>query len=92
MAESLRELLRFLAGPGQTEANTWFVDLFLNEDKTWEAEWADFPEPIHDIVADMASALHDTVTAPHIARNVDSTPGQLLARLKHALLSQSHNW
>jgi len=29
----------------------------------------------------MAGALHDTVKAPHIARNFYSTPEQLLARL-----------
>src|SRR5688500_6905182 len=50
LALALRPLFQFLCGPGRTAANTWFVDLFLNQDDGWEADWGELPEPLHDIV------------------------------------------
>ena len=40
------------------------------------------PDPFHDIFADMSGALHDTISAPEIAENFDSTPEQLLKRAR----------
>jgi len=54
------------------------VDMFLLLDDCWLND--DLPEAYHDILADMGGALHDTITAPQIAENFDSTPEQLLAR------------
>ena len=90
LVAAAKSLLKFLSGPGRTEANTWFVDLFLNQDEGWQAEWAAFPDPLHDVIADMAGALHDTVTSPEVARNFSSTPEQLLARLQE-LEERGHN-
>jgi hypothetical protein len=79
------DLLEFLASrQGRTDANVRFIDYELsNEDDVWDRiELIEAEDPIlADVVRDMAGALHDTVKARHIARNFDSTPEQLLARL-----------
>ena len=74
-------LLEFLCSPaGRTDSNCRAVDTFLMLDECWLSD--ELPESYHEIVADMGGALHDTVTAPHIAENFDSTPEQLLARAR----------
>ena len=79
------DLLKFLTSRrGRTDSNMRFVDYGLsNDDDVWERiELVEADDPIlADVVRDMAGALHDTVKAPTIARNFDSTPEQLLARL-----------
>jgi hypothetical protein len=35
-------------------------------------------DEFHDILADMSEALHDTVSAPEVAAEFESTPEQLL--------------
>lgn len=77
----LDSLLQYLCSPqGRTDGNCRFVDFFFME----HDEWAErgLPDRLHDVLADMAAALHDTCSAPDIARNFDSTPEQLLARLR----------
>lgn len=75
-------LLEFLATPeGRTNSNCWAVDLFCMSDD-WERDWGELPQEFIDILTDMAGALHDTVKAPDIARNFDSTPEQLLERAR----------
>lgn len=80
------DLLTFLASrKGRTDSNVRFVDYGLsNDDDIWERlELVETDDPIlADVVRDMAGALHDTVKAPHIAGNFDSTPEQLLVRLE----------
>jgi hypothetical protein len=50
-------------------------------DDDWERPWGDrLPDDFQDVLADMAGALHDTVSAPEVASNFDSTPEQLLGR------------
>lgn len=79
---ALERLLVFLAGPaGRTDANCRAIDTFLC---LGEFEWPDLPDSIQDVLADMAGALHDTVSSPKVARNFESTPEQLLARLRAA--------
>ncbi len=76
---SLISLLEFLASPqGRTDENCRATDYFLMLDEEWDSEG--LPEAYADILADMSGALHDTVSAPHIAENFDSTPEQLLRR------------
>jgi erythromycin esterase-like protein len=79
------DLLKFLASrKGRTDSNVRFVDYGLsNDDDVWDRiELIEAADPIlADVVRDMAGALHDTVKAPYVARNFDSTPEQLLARL-----------
>lgn len=73
-------VLSFLASPaGRTDANCRAVDYFLC---LGEFELPDLPNPLGDILADMAGALHDTVSSPDIAAICESTPEQLLARLR----------
>jgi hypothetical protein len=50
------------------------------------------PEPFVDILADMGSALHDTVSAPLIAANFQSTPEQLLERARRLLTWSTPRW
>src|SRR5262245_52664048 len=74
-------VLEFLASPrGRTDANCRTVDSFLMRDETWDGDR--FPQAYVDVLADMAGALHDTITAPDIAANFESTPEQLLERAR----------
>ena len=82
--QNLRELLRFLAHEGRTNANCWAVDLFFCNSQGWERDWGDLdlPEQIHDVLAKMGEALHDTVGTPDIAQNFGCLPEQLLEALE----------
>ena len=74
-------VLEFLASPvGRTDANCHAVDSFLFEDSVWYSHR--LPEQFVEVLSDMGGILHDTVSAPHIAQNFDSTPEQLLARAR----------
>jgi hypothetical protein len=73
-------LLEFLSSPaGRTDANCRAVDRFFFLDESWLSDR--LPEAYHDIIAHM-DALHDTVSAPHVAQNFDSATEQLLARAR----------
>ncbi len=84
LKRNLRELLRFLAHEGRTNANCWAVDLFFCNSQGWERDWGDLdlPEQIHDVLAKMGEALHDTVGTPDIAQNFGCLPEQLLEALE----------
>ena len=74
-------LLEFLSSPaGRTDENCRAVDTFLMVDECWLSD--DLPESYHAVIADMGATLHDTVAAPHIAENFESTPEQLVARAR----------
>jgi hypothetical protein len=78
---ALIEVLEFLASPrGRTNVNCHAVDSFLMRYETWGGDR--LPQPFVDVLADMAGALHDTITAPNIAANFESTPEQLLERAR----------
>jgi len=83
---SLEHLLAFLAGEGRTNANCWATDLFFANCIGWERDWGDcdLPEGLHDVVAMMGEALHDTVKASSFAENFGCLPEQLLERLRQA--------
>lgn len=72
-------LLEYFSSPeGRTDINCKAVDsLFMSDDLWLEC---DLPSEFHDIFADMSGALHDTMSAPEIAANFESTPEQLLKR------------
>ena len=73
-------LLEFLSSPaGRTDENCKAVDRFFFQDDEWLSDR--LPEAYHDVIAHM-DALHDTITAPDIAKNFDATPEQLLARAR----------
>lgn len=84
LTKSLQELLTFLAAEGRTNANCWAADLFFCNCKEWERDWGncDLPEMVHDVIAMMGEALHDTVLAPDVAENFGCLPEQLLARVR----------
>ncbi len=80
VAVALECLLVFLTSPaGQTDANCTAIDSFLC---LGEFERPELPDVFQEILADMAGALHDTVSDPEIAANFDSTPEQLLVRIR----------
>jgi hypothetical protein len=79
--QHLDSLLQYLrSAEGRTDSNCRFVDAFFMEHNEWAD--AELPDALHDIFADMAGALHDTCSAPHVAQNFDSTPEQLYQRLR----------
>ena len=84
-------VLEFLASAkGRTDANCRAVDHFLAQDEAWDSD--QLPEPFVDILADMSSALRDTVSAPLIAANFQSTPEQLLERARRLLTWSTPRW
>jgi hypothetical protein len=85
LIENLSALLEYLSGAGRTNANCWAVDLFFClDDIGWERDWTDheLPDDVHDVLAKMGEALHDTVSSPEIARDFDCLPEQLLDRIR----------
>jgi hypothetical protein len=83
LIQRLHALLTYLASPeGRTNANCWTADLFFCLGDDWgEVSWDHVPDELGDILADLGGALHDTVQAPDVAENFDSTPELLLQRL-----------
>jgi hypothetical protein len=81
---ALRELLAFLAsGRGRTNANCAAADsFFLDLKSEWTRSWDHLPEGYQDLLGDIGGGLHDTVSAPDVADNFESTPEQLLERLE----------
>jgi hypothetical protein len=83
LKRSLEDLLQFLASSeGRTHANCVATDSFFTFHIGEIPRSQDLPDDINGIAFDLGGALHDTFTAPHIAENFSSTPGQLLARVK----------
>ena len=81
LKHSLIELFEYLSSEnGRTDKNYCAVDSFFTHDELWVER--NLPNPFHDIFADIAGALHDTVSAPEIAENFESTPEQLLKRAR----------
>jgi hypothetical protein len=81
LKDALVALLTFLSSPrGRTDANCSAVDHFFTLDDMWVSDR--LPDSLMEIMADISGALHDTVSAPHIAQNFSSTPEQLLKRVR----------
>jgi hypothetical protein len=85
LGTALEELFTFLSMPaGRTDANCCTTDRYfsaLEEDGRLEV----VDEPLLGIVTSIGGTLHDTIYAPHIARNFDSLPEQFLERVRKAL-------
>jgi len=80
LKDALIALLTFVSSPrGRTDANCSAVDHFFTVD-TWVSDR--LPDSFIEIMADVSGALHDTVSAPQIARSFSSTPEQLLERVR----------
>lgn len=81
LKNSLIALLEYLSSQeGRTDQNCHAVDSYFLHDDLWVK--SNLPDSFHSIFADMSGALHDTVSAPDIAKNFDSTPEQLLKRAR----------
>jgi hypothetical protein len=79
----LEALLTYLTSPsGRTHANCVAADSFFMKNDRWDRDWQHLPEPFQDLLGDLGGALHDTISAPEIAENFDSTPEQLLEQLR----------
>jgi hypothetical protein len=80
-------VLGFLAQPeNNTDANCKRADLFvtLKVNEVLPIQGPDTPDDLGRILHDMM-LLHDTHTAPHVARNFQTTPDALLARTRQLL-------
>jgi len=83
LKSALTALLNFLASPsGRTDANCCATDLFCCLDEGWETDWEHLPDSYQDLLGDLGGAPHDTVQAPEVAHNFQSTPEQLIERLR----------
>jgi hypothetical protein len=78
---ALEALLVFLASEaGRTDANCATTDYFF---ALTEQEWTPLvPAAFRPILDDMSGTLHDTIYAPKIASTFESTPEQLLERVR----------
>ncbi|HEX2831801.1 MAG TPA: hypothetical protein VHW00_02235 [Thermoanaerobaculia bacterium] len=77
---SLEQLLVFLASDaGRTDANCTTTYNFMT---ATEDRWRTASEALRAILDDMSGTLHESIYAPDIARTFESTPEQLLARLR----------
>ena len=87
LRQAMVALLFYLASPeGGTDHNCRTVDTFFCLRDDWEIDWDHLPDDFHGILEDMGGALHDTVSSPNIARNFESTPEQLLARVQRVVV------
>jgi hypothetical protein len=64
-----------------TDENCRDVDTFVATHLIG-SETEHLPKDIKDILFDVGATLHDTRTAPNVAENFDSTPSQLLERVR----------
>ena len=83
LKHALLDLVEFLASPsGRTNANCVAVDSVFTYQLGDHPALEDVPDDLGEIMFDLGGALHDTFSAPHVAENFDSTPEQLLRRLR----------
>ena len=71
---------------GRTDINCQAVDYYFMNNDLWAEK--ELPDELHDIFSDMSGALHDTISSPDVAKNFDSTPEQLLDRLRKVRIEQ----
>jgi hypothetical protein len=88
LKKSLINLFEYLSSPnGRTEENCNAISSFFMFDDLWVDR--NLPDHFQAIFVDVSGALHDTVSAPEIAENFDSTPEQLLKRAVELNTQQS---
>ena len=83
LKDALEGLLFYLTTPeGRTEDNCKETDLYfcLHDDNGFT--WDHLPEDFKLIFDDIGRQLHDTIQHPEIADNFESTPEQLLTRVR----------
>lgn len=80
---ALESLLAFLASPeGRTDENCAAVGGFFLAQDEWAHSADDLPAEYAAIIWDIEGQLQDTVSDPDTAHEFESTPEQLLARLR----------
>ena len=80
---SLENLVTFLASDqGRTEANCAATDLYFCMHNDYSFSWDHLPNDLQVILNDIGGQLHDTVSAREIATKFESTPEQLLMRIR----------
>lgn len=77
---SLETLLEFLSSAnGRTDANCSVTYRFFTAS---ENEWREFPADLRAILEDMSGTIQESIYAPVIAQTFESTPEQLLERVR----------
>ncbi len=71
--------------PNNTDANCRKVEYFIVSEIIGKPRYHEMPGDIQGLLFDMGSALSDTFSAPDIADNFESTPTQLLTRVRQLL-------
>lgn len=80
---SLENLLFSLTTPiGRTNENCEEADLYFLLHDGLGFNWDHLPKDYQLILADIGGQLHDTIGHPQIAENFESTPEQLLERIR----------
>ncbi len=83
---AIKDVLEWLDElPNNTDANCRKVDYFIASEIIGKPRYHEMPEDIQGLLFDMGSALSDTFSAPDIADNFESTPTQLLTRVRQLL-------
>lgn len=82
--ESIKNLLEWLF-ENNTDENCKKIDAFVFEELIHKEFEQNLPKDLYEILWDMGGSLHDTHSAPKVAKNFYSTPEQLLERLNHVL-------
>jgi hypothetical protein len=88
LKKSLINLFEYLSSPnGRTYENCNAVSSIFMFDDLWVNR--NLPDHFQAIFVDVSGALHDTISAPEVAENFNSTPEQLLKRAKELNTQQS---
>jgi len=83
LKESLSDLMNFLIQPAnRSDDNCRAVDTFFALKDHWNTRWEHLPKEYQLVLDDIGGILHDAVAATQIAENFQSTPEQLLERIK----------
>jgi hypothetical protein len=79
----LEQILEWLNDPlNNTDDNCKKIDYFVAYKIVPQKEIELIPDDIREILFDLGAALSDTHTAPEVAENFESTPDQLLKRVR----------
>lgn len=80
---ALINLMTCLTVPeGHADSNCRRVDSFFCIRYDWETDIDHLPDNFIEIIEDIGGALHDSVSSPETAKKFQSTPQQLLERIK----------
>jgi len=83
IASAIEDVLVWLnKSENNTDSNYKRVDYYVVKNIISNDVYDYLSEDIKEIIFDMGGALHDTHTSPEIAENFESTPQQLLKRVR----------